>query len=517
MSFQDRFQFPAPLPNRPADGPDLALNGKELASGRAVTLHLLSAAALDNARILKQIEELNPLERAHILEGGTWNGAPYVVTDPLPGGQSLRRWVNSLADDDLDKLARAGKFRIPPAVLASQPGEFTELLKAQPAPPPGPADLPTQLLSVPPAPLPQDAPTELFPTPAPPPTPPPPPAPGPSEFTALFQGRLSERKPEPPPPPQPPPPPPPAVTEPGDFTRMFQGKLAERTAEPPPPPSPPPPAPAAAEPGEFTRMFQGKVPGRAPDPPPPPPPEPGDFTRLFQGKPPAPAPEPPPPSTPETGDFTRFFERPADLGIGPAPVPPPPAPPPPPQPGPADPSEFTQMLRGFAAPTSPQPYTPPAPTPGLATPKGEAGEFTRMVQSPLPNLKPINPITQPPPGKSYEPGEFTRMMEAQVDSPLPTSKPRMQAGGDATRAFSFDDMAAAEPAVGQPPQPAGPSEYTLLFKQPKAVPVKEEVAEAKPAPPPPRKKKTSMWPLVLILVAVLVLIAGIAASLIYGS
>jgi hypothetical protein len=176
------------------------------------------------------------------------------------------------------------------------------------------------------------------------------------------------------------------------------------------------------------------------------------------------------------------------------------------------------MLRGFAAPTSPQPYTPPAPTPGLPPSKGEAGEFTRMVQSPLPNLKPINPITQPPPGKSYEPGEFTRMMEAQVDSPLPTSKPRMQAGGDATRAFSFDDMAAPEPAAaGEAPQPAGPSEYTLLFKQPKAVPVKEELAEAKPAPPPPRKKKTSMWPLVLILAAVLILIAGIAAGLIYGS
>lgn len=141
-----------------------------------------------------------------------------------------------------------------------------------------------------------------------------------------------------------------------------------------------------------------------------------------------------------------------------------------------------------------------------------------MVQSPLPNLKPVNPVTQPPPGKDYEPGEFTRMLEAQVDSPIrPAARQRMQAGGDATRAFSFDEMSQPAPAASDQPVETGPSEYTLLFKQPKAAPPPEEAPKPAPAPPPPRKRKSPTWLLVVILVAVLALIGGIAASLLWGS
>lgn len=532
MSFKDRFNFPTPVPNRPADGPDLALSGQEAASGRAITLHLLSAAALDNTRILKQIEGLAPLERVHVLETGAWNGAPYVVTDALPGGQTLRRWMKSLADDEMDKLGRAGKFRIPPGVLPAQPGEFTGFMKAQPPAGPDPADLPTQVLAVSPALLPQDAPTEVLRTPPAPPPPTPPPADEPGEFTRMFQAQAPERAPAPPtPPPQPPKPPP--AAEAGEFTRMFQAQAhaPERVPAPPPPP-PPAPAPPTAEPGEFTRMFQAQAqaPERAPEPPPPPAALPvaeaGEFTRMFQGKMPA-APPPPaiPPAAPpapaareEAGDFTRLFQRPAELGGKPV-APPPPPPPPAQQPGPANASEFTQMLKGFAMPTSPQAYVPPAPSPGHRVPKGEEGEFTRMVESPLPNLKPINPMTQAPAGKDYDPGEFTRMLEAPVDAPSrPAAKPRLQAGGDATRAFSFDEIAQpTEPAAPDAPVQSGPSEYTLLFKQPKAAPVPEEAQKPAPAPPPRRKKKSFNWVLVLILVAVLVLIAGVAAGLIWGS
>jgi len=266
-------------------------------------------------------------------------------------------------------------------------------------------------------------------------------------------------------------------------------------------------------------MFQAQEPERAPEPPPPPSPvpraEPGEFTRMFQGK--MPAAPPAPAAREEAGDFTRLFQRPAELGGKPA-TPPPPPPPPAPQPGPANASEFTQMLKGFAMPTPPQPYVPPAPSPGHRVPKGEEGEFTRMVESPLPNLKPINPMAQAPPGKDYDPGEFTRMLEAPVDAPSrPAAKPRLQAGGDATRAFSFDEIAQPEPAAPDGPVQSGPSEYTLLFKQPKAAPVPEEAPKPAPAPPPRRKKKSFNWVLVLILVAVLVLIAGVAAGLIWGS
>lgn len=497
MSFQERFKFPAPLPNRPADGPDLTLNGHDTASGRAITLHLLSAAALDNNRILEQIQTLPPLERVHILETGTWNGAPFIVTDPLPGGQTLRRWLRSLADDELDKLARAGKFRISLSGLSSDPRELGNPANVQPAATPSPADLPTQLLAVSPIALPADAPTELLPV-AEPPSPPP----------AV------------------PPPPSPAV-EPGEFTRMFQGKLPGRAAEPPPPPPPsavPPPPSPTAEPGELTRMFQGNpavstpvaAPSFASEPA-----SPSEFTRMFQGRtsavpPPQITSPAPPASAPEAGDSSPLFQRPSALSEGPT-APSAPLPPPSSQPGPANPSEFTQMLQGFAMPTSPQPYVPPAPVPGHPPSKGEVGEFTRMVQSPLPNLKPVNPATQPPPGRDFEPGEFTRMLEAQVDSPIRSAaKPRLQAGGDATRAFSFDEISQPAPAASDQPVESGPSEYTLLFKQPKAAPPPQEAPKPAPAPVAPRKKKSATWLLVVILVSVLALIGGIAVSLIWS-
>lgn len=285
---------------------------------------------------------------------------------------------------------------------------------------------------------------------------------------------------------------------------MFQGPPAPSAG---PASGPLGPAPGPAEPGEFTRMFQGSAPaggaskgGVS---------EPGEFTRMFRpgGTPPAPPPNPaaalPQYAAPTpAGDVPQFFNRPPEMALSePAKAA-----------GGAPASEFTRMMHGFNEPGAPA-ERPLFPSAGPPPPKTGQGEFTRMLETPLPSLKPGQQFTPPPSGAGRgEPGEFTRMLEAQVDA-TPRGyrqSSRLQSGGDATQAFSMNELPVAPPAGPEEGTASGEpteSEYTKLFKAPPKAPA---AAPAPAAVKPVIKQKTGSYtPLIVIAVLLFLVMFGI--------
>jgi len=116
-------------------------------------------------------------------------------------------------------------------------------------------------------------------------------------------------------------------------------------------------------------------------------------------------------------------------------------------------------------------------------------------------------------GSMKEAGEFTRMLESPfaaeglAGQPLaaPPPRPQQQATGDATRAFQAQQGQAAAPQQQQ-----GPSEFTKMFKAPPPPPpAPPEVKPVKKvaARPPIPKKKTNYLLWILIGVAVLLALA----------
>lgn len=107
-----------------------------------------------------------------------------------------------------------------------------------------------------------------------------------------------------------------------------------------------------------------------------------------------------------------------------------------------------------------------------------------------------------------EAGEFTRLLnspfaaEGLAAQPAAAPPPRPQATGDATRAFQ------AQQAQGGAPAQQGPSEFTKMFKAPPPAPPAppEPKAVKKPAGRPPIPKKQTNY-LLWILIAIAVVLA----------
>src|SRR5271169_4130948 len=79
---------------------EVAIPGTEIASGRAVVLHLLVGAdSADNLRVLRSAADLSGEHRRRVLETGIREGVPFVVTAALPGGSSLRDWLTWIAGE----------------------------------------------------------------------------------------------------------------------------------------------------------------------------------------------------------------------------------------------------------------------------------------------------------------------------------------------------------------------------------------------------------------------------------
>ena len=180
------------------------------------------------------------------------------------------------------------------------------------------------------------------------------------------------------------------------------------------------------------------------------------------------------------------------------------------------------MLQSPLAPTGPAsqapPMFPPSAPAGSPLTSAEPGEFTKMLQSPMP--PPTGRPAAPPPQSMFPPstsggvreaGEFTRMLnspfEAQGLAAQPIAAPppqRAQPSGEATRAFQAQQAQAGAPAQ------QGPSEFTKMFKAPPPAPPAppEPKAVKKPAARPPiPKKKTNYVLWILIAIAVVLALA----------
>ena len=232
------------------------------------------------------------------------------------------------------------------------------------------------------------------------------------------------------------------------------------------PPAPLPASPVASEPGEFTRLFQtSAVPAAAPAPP--------AVANISQ---PSPLPAEPKPQAPAALPATP----PAPPPVAAAPV----APPIESQAG-----EFTRLFQTPAVPTAapaapiPQalvalpvapPAAPPAPPPVAAAPvpppvESQAGEFTRLFQTPaVPTAAPVVPappavanIPQPPLAPAAPKPEPPAALPAAPPAPPPAPPP-------------------VAPAPAPPPVESQPGEFTRLFQTP-AVPTAPPTAPAPPA------------------------------------
>ena len=312
MSFDQRFQ----LAGRIADSigqTDHALAGRQISTGRSVTIHLLAGGhSAANEGLLADIAALPPEYHVCFVETGDHNGTPYIITDVLAGNPPLRQWMVGLkAKIAVDKvsnphdLTRVRAWKIPawanPGQAAPQP-EATTLAPRQPEPVAPPRSAPVH-----------------------------PGGPDADEFSRLLAAIDTPKAAAP--------------AEPGEFTRLLRAQ--------PEPPAQAAPAPPAAEAGEFTRLL------RAQPEPPAQAATPADIPRVLRPQSAAaaqPAVQPPaaPPAS-DPGEFTRLLRAQSTPPTQAAPVAAPPEPPP------SEPGDFTRLLRAQSAP--PTQAAPPAPQP----------------------------------------------------------------------------------------------------------------------------------------------------------
>ncbi len=367
--------------------------------------------------------------RLQILELGEHGGIPYVVTEIIPGFQTLRQWLQ----EELAVAAKAPGPGVPPAQAGAWPAPTISEEPAPPAP---------HVAATPAA-----SPVPTAPAGSPPPVAPPPRR-DPGEFTQLFQVVMADIYKTPQPAPSAP-----AATPPASATQPEPPKTA-----PTPTPSIAPPPP---EPGEFTRMFQ--QPAGAEATPKGGAQEPGEFTRMFQAgwQPSGPVtsePQPPaaasawPPSGP--GGPPGTLEAPtltAPTGPGPAPG--------------VEGDEFAKLFEQIHVAPQPTPPAAPGPAPGVPSagpqplPSGpEPGEFTRMFQSPL-APSPLEPAPMGP-AVGAPPGPIPPPPGAPSSGPWPSTPPAAFSGGGATGGeFTriFGAPATAQPTQAPPPSFTGPS------------------------------------------------------------
>ena len=140
MIFHDKYELAA---LRGGDQ-EIAVPGREIASGRDVLVHLLAAGYTpENREVLAAIDKLTAEYRLRILDTGDHEGIPYVITDVLPANLKLREWLTAVqsavrSPGPAQSPVRSGAWKIPPAAeatpksggAASEPGEFTRLFQA---------------------------------------------------------------------------------------------------------------------------------------------------------------------------------------------------------------------------------------------------------------------------------------------------------------------------------------------------------------------------------------------------
>jgi hypothetical protein len=529
MNLEEKYRLLEPVPPTVPE-PEVALLARDVLTGVPVVFHLLAGSAVE--ALMSRLRSVPAPEALKILDVGEIAGNRCVVSQILPGNQSLVDWLNTIGIPepviepapppaspkvaaDLHPIVRGPERNAPnPVPPPKSPGVFTLMISQVLVPGAGAPESDKDLKL--PWHIPQNAGT-FKPAYSPPPAATPSVSPSvsplePGEFTRMF-GNPAEAAVEPPKPEKAAPPEPPSPS-PGEFTRLFSESLPKPASSPIPDPKP-------AEAGEFTKLF-GTGAAAPPSPPiakpvvnaPPPASSPGEFTKmLVQSEPVSPRPETPVPSAnvvspasqaaPDT-NFTQLFVRPLDSELAPN----------------GEPAQPPKPDSGILPPIS----RPPASSSPLNG--AEAGEFTRLMQAP-PVSGPAPP-RYPPAGGSQSPGEFTRMLQ----SPFAGSG---QGGGQfgrpaEPRRDDFEDMFGQRAPVANPspggatsvfsgpanmntgvPMQSGPSEFTRMFEgpakpEPLAAAPAPKTKPAAPAPDPSKNRAVLIVALGILFFAVLALI-----------
>src|ERR1017187_2623898 len=141
MSLYKRYDLIEPIPG----GAVKSFKARQISTGRDVRVHLLAGG--DQA-LQRQVRAVAPEKRRRILEEGTHEGAPFVVTDEL--GATFEEWLNTpvaVSPASADALTRAGQWQSmkialpgtaepPKAPPPAEPGLFTRMSQPPQAPAP---------------------------------------------------------------------------------------------------------------------------------------------------------------------------------------------------------------------------------------------------------------------------------------------------------------------------------------------------------------------------------------------
>ena len=346
---------------------------------------------------------------AQVLDAGTYENTPFLVTLPVEDFTSLAAWLESVAP--VRRSAVSSASQPPPAPAPTQP----------------PSPAPVQFHDVTPRRV--ESPPAVNPAA---------PSSGPGEFTAMFGGSLIPRPPAAAPAPLKIPSPP--VVDPGGFTGIFGAPVtpappaplpAQPTYRPAPvqplPVVPPPAQAATISTDDFSKMFLPEDRG-------PLPPAPIELARPVQQS------APPPPSP--AGEFTMLFSEQAGSGSLAARAPAAPV--------------RQPYVAPSQMPSSPvRSVPPPMPSP-VAAPAYDAFEgATQVFQGPGAGARSVPQPSMPmsPSG----PGEFTMIMRGGPSGGPPANAfPSAPASAPASSA-SAPPLAGLTPPGFQPPKVSAPS------------------------------------------------------------
>jgi hypothetical protein len=134
MDFNNKYAL---LDVIPGDGAS-SYRGRQLASGRDVTVHLLRGAPAENDSLLSRIRALQPESLREVVEIGEQDGTVYLVT-AAPPHRHISEWLSeqehapSAEPGEFTRFFQPNSFQ-PPA--GSSPGEFTRLFAPGLAPQP---------------------------------------------------------------------------------------------------------------------------------------------------------------------------------------------------------------------------------------------------------------------------------------------------------------------------------------------------------------------------------------------
>jgi hypothetical protein len=153
MAVNSKYQLSEGFQSR--DG-ELAIPGTEIATGRAVVVHLLVAGDSSyNRQLVESLAQLPEQHKSEVIETGMQDGVPFVVTTSMAGNPSVKTWLISIQRKLQDKPTSVLKAAIPvpdaertniaDVEPRTEPGEFTRFFSQSPSsgtPPSVPAPVP---------------------------------------------------------------------------------------------------------------------------------------------------------------------------------------------------------------------------------------------------------------------------------------------------------------------------------------------------------------------------------------